>query len=102
MLWLWCRPAATAPIQPLAWDPPDAAGAAQENGKTKQNNPLFTKAESGSDLPEDMQWQGQDSNPRVLVSSPPIHSLVLPSPLFSVSHWRHFVLAFGAHDVYAL
>ena len=29
----WCRPAATAPIQPLAWAPPYAKGAAQENGK---------------------------------------------------------------------
>ena len=28
LLWLWCRPAATAPIQPLAWEPPCAVGAA--------------------------------------------------------------------------
>mgnify|MGYP007088182029 CR=1 FL=1 len=28
MPWLWCRPAATAPIEPLAWEPPYAAGAA--------------------------------------------------------------------------
>ena len=33
LLWLWCRPAATAPIRPLAWEPPYAARAAQENGK---------------------------------------------------------------------
>ena len=25
--WLWCRPAATALIGPLVWDPPNAAGA---------------------------------------------------------------------------
>ena len=25
LLWLWCRPAATALIQPLAWDPPYAS-----------------------------------------------------------------------------
>ena len=24
--WLWCRPAAVAPIGPLAWEPPLAAG----------------------------------------------------------------------------
>ena len=24
LLWLWCRPAATAPIRPLAWEPPYA------------------------------------------------------------------------------
>jgi len=33
MLWLWCRPVATAPIQPLAWEPPYAAGAALEKAK---------------------------------------------------------------------
>ena len=27
-LWLWCRPAAAAPIRPLAWEPPYASGAA--------------------------------------------------------------------------
>jgi len=30
LLWLWRRPVATAPTQPLAWEPPYAAGAAQE------------------------------------------------------------------------
>ena len=28
LLWLWCRPVATAPIRPLAWEPPYAAGEA--------------------------------------------------------------------------
>ena len=28
LLWLWCRPAATAPIRPLAWEPPSASGEA--------------------------------------------------------------------------
>ena len=28
LLWLWCRPAAAAPIRPLVWEPPYAAGAA--------------------------------------------------------------------------
>ena len=28
MLWPWCRLAATAPIRPLTWEPPYAAGAA--------------------------------------------------------------------------
>ena len=26
LLWLWCRPAAVAPIRPLAWELPYAAG----------------------------------------------------------------------------
>ena len=33
LLWLWCRPAATAPIWPLAWEPPCVAEAAQERAK---------------------------------------------------------------------
>ena len=33
LLWLWHRPAATAPIRPLAWEPPHATGAALEKGK---------------------------------------------------------------------
>ena len=28
LLWIWCRPAATAPIRPLAWESPYAVGAA--------------------------------------------------------------------------
>ena len=39
LLWLWRRPAATALIQPLAWEPPYAIGAAQEMAKKqKQTN----------------------------------------------------------------
>ena len=39
-LWLWCRLEATALIQPLAWEPPHAEGAAQEVAKrqNKQTN----------------------------------------------------------------
>ena len=33
LLWLWRRLAATAPIGPLAWEPPYATGAAQEMAK---------------------------------------------------------------------
>ena len=35
LLWFWRRPAATAPIRPLAWESPYAAGAAQEMAKKK-------------------------------------------------------------------
>ena len=35
LLWLWCRPAATAPTGPLAWEPPDAMGAALKKMKRK-------------------------------------------------------------------
>ena len=33
LLWVWRRPVATAPIRPLAWEPPYAAGVAQRNSK---------------------------------------------------------------------
>ena len=33
LLWLWHRPVATALTGPLAWEPPYAAEAAQENVK---------------------------------------------------------------------
>ena len=35
-LWLWRRPAATAPIGRLAWEPPDAAGVALKDKKIKK------------------------------------------------------------------
>ena len=35
LLWLWHRLAATAPIQPLAWEPPYAVGAALKRQKVK-------------------------------------------------------------------
>ena len=35
LLWLWRRPAAIAPIQPLAWEPPYAADAALKIQKNK-------------------------------------------------------------------
>ena len=40
LLWLWRRLAATAPIRPLAWEPPYATGVAQEIAKrqNKQTN----------------------------------------------------------------
>ena len=36
LLWLWCRLVATAPIGPLAWDPPYAVEAALEKAKKKK------------------------------------------------------------------
>jgi len=36
LLWLWRRLAAMAPIRPLAWEHPCAAGAAQEMAKKER------------------------------------------------------------------
>ena len=35
-LWLWCRLTAVAPIQPLAWEPPNAMSAALRKKKKKE------------------------------------------------------------------
>ena len=36
LLWLWCRPVATAPTGPLAWKPPCAEGATLKRQKKKK------------------------------------------------------------------
>jgi len=33
VLWIWCRPVATAQIRPLAWETPYAAGEALEKAR---------------------------------------------------------------------
>ena len=43
LLWLWRRPVAAAPIRPLAWEPPYAAGVALEKAKKKQKTKKKTK-----------------------------------------------------------
>ena len=42
LLWLWRRPAAVAPIRPLAWESPYATGAALEKAK-RQTTTTATK-----------------------------------------------------------
>ena len=43
LLWLWCRLEATAPIRPLAWEPPYAAGVAQEMEKRQKKKKKKSK-----------------------------------------------------------
>ena len=43
LLWLWCRPVATAPIGPLAWEAPYAVSADLE--KTKKQKTQQQKEE---------------------------------------------------------
>ena len=44
LLWLWLRLAAVAPVRPLAWEPPHAAGVALKSKKQKQNQNQKQKA----------------------------------------------------------
>ena len=41
LLWLWCRPAAAAPIQPLAWELPHAVDAALKRHTHGQKLPTM-------------------------------------------------------------
>ena len=54
LLWLWCRPAAAALIQPLAWEPPYAAGVALKRQKT---NPRRTNPQTPDSPAQDPRTQ---------------------------------------------
>ena len=49
LLWLWRRPVPTAPIRPLAWEPPYAEGAALEKDKkSKKKKKVLSKSKLSS------------------------------------------------------
>ena len=48
LLWLWSRQAATAPIEPLAWEPAYAEGAALKDQKTNKPKNLMLNERSQS------------------------------------------------------
>ena len=55
LLWLWHRPAATAPIRPLAWELPCAMGAAlkkTKDGKKKKHSATAVQIQTFSTLYE--------------------------------------------------
>ena len=52
LLWLWCRPAATAPIRPLAWELPYAEGVALKRQKKKKKR----KKKEITEVPVVAQW----------------------------------------------
>ena len=58
LVWLWCRLAATAPIQPLAWELPYAIGAAL---KRKQQQNKQTKKKTRSESRSPAHTHGEDS-----------------------------------------
>ena len=73
LLWLWCRLAAVAPIRPLAWEPPCAAG-------VTLNLPPLQKRR-GVRAPGD-RFPVLDPNPST--QRPPGWSLETPSLLYTV------------------
>ena len=58
LLWLWCRPAAAAPIRPLAWEPPYAAEVAQTNSKKKKKKKELDRAEPCLFVAHVMKFEG--------------------------------------------
>ena len=48
LLWLWCRLTATAPIRPLAWEPPYAVGAALKKNKRQKKKLLQWSSRRGA------------------------------------------------------
>ena len=61
LLWLWCRPAAVALIQPLAWEPPYAACVAlksQKKQKKNKNKKKLTVTEIENKIPVNRVGEG--------------------------------------------
>ena len=61
LLWLWCRLAAAAPIGPLAWDLPYAAGATLKRQKKKKSQ-LYTGMFDPLTLTEETINKGNEKN----------------------------------------
>ena len=50
LLWLWCRPAETAPIRPLALEPPHATGVALVMAKRQRKRKNTPPPKKKTDL----------------------------------------------------
>ena len=74
---LWCRPAAVAPIRPLAWESPYSAGVALKNkNKPKKPNTCqssLLEASSLGTLHHGITLPGTDSQPCLVISTPNIN-----------------------------
>jgi len=55
--WLWCRPEAAAPIQPLAWELPYAAGALESKKKKRKKSWQYFSRSSQVNLSVDSDWE---------------------------------------------
>ena len=67
-LWLWHRPAAVAPIQPLAWELPYALAVALKKKKKKCCHDLNIHVEQAAGSPASMQGSSEEKK-RILIST---------------------------------
>ena len=86
LLWLWLRPAATAPIPPLAWESPYATGAALEEAEGKKKKLLQNEVRG----PYLCLTDTHDLTPAVLLASLPITPLgaCSPGPWLTCGSWE--------------
>ena len=68
---LWHRPAATAPIGPLAWEPPYATGVALKRQKKKDITYEMLKYKTQIGIPIKAQWLTNLTGNHEVVSSIP-------------------------------
>ena len=69
MLWLWRRLAVTAPIRPLAWEPPYATGVALEKAKRpkkKKKNWLQISEDNVTDQCWSTDWHLENAGSRTI------------------------------------
>ena len=66
LLWLWHRLAATAPIRPLAWEPPHAMGAAHEMAKRQKNKKQKKRKKSTTRKKGPKQYKHMEKNNMLL------------------------------------
>ena len=78
MLWLWLRTAAVAPIEPLAWEPPYAAGAALKREKKKSRG---VASGAHSSAPDPAEVKPSSVNASDPTNPPSLNLMPLPALL---------------------
>ena len=94
LLWLWHRPEAVAPIGPLAWEPPHAAGAAlKTKKKKKKEEPEVLR------VPGVLGWAVVSQGPPPPLWLPPPHPGVTSSKNHQSLHEDTFLPSLITHTV---
>ena len=78
MLWPWRGLAATAPIRPLAWEPPYAAGVALKTTKKKTKNKDFNEGSSHFCLTSAVRYRTEEAELLFVMKSPFMGGQVSP------------------------